>query len=306
MARGAKSLQTLLKQLNAAFPNRSRVSDGGEGDARHRKLKSDHNPNSAGVFTARDFTHDPEGGLDCNKLAAALVASRDPRIKYVIWNGRITSDVKAGAWKKYTGTNKHNHHLHLSVNALPKYYDDASEWDLSIFKSQPKKFSQDSAVSSPLLNTEQGEGLATTSPQTPSVTPPIITSSEQPSVNNSEPATAENMPDQSLLDNSTGAVQTVVEKTTTEKLSDGLDKFQTTSEKITSVTGTVGNISKESWFTFGITKLTGLIALIIAFVRDNWLECLVAVVLIGIAVAYFNAAKNRASARSTQPLPEIK
>src|SRR5690606_30851968 len=87
----ALSLETLRLQLNALFPNRSKASDGGIGDERHQTSNSDHNPhvrdkNGRPVVTARDFTHDPANGLDCNKLAAALIAHKDPRIKYLIWN----------------------------------------------------------------------------------------------------------------------------------------------------------------------------------------------------------------------------
>lgn len=112
MARIAESLEQLRRQLNAMAPNRSKVSDGGVGDAAHAARKSDHNPDGGGVVHARDFTHDPAGGLDCNWLAQQLTAGGDRRIKYIIWNARIWQD---GTWKNYTGENAHRHHLHLSV-----------------------------------------------------------------------------------------------------------------------------------------------------------------------------------------------
>ncbi|MEO6089551.1 MAG: hypothetical protein ABIQ18_41235, partial [Umezawaea sp.] len=61
--RVANSLQTLLAQLNAAAPGRSKVSDGSIGDPNHQAegSGSDHNPDAAGVVCARDFTHDPAG-----------------------------------------------------------------------------------------------------------------------------------------------------------------------------------------------------------------------------------------------------
>jgi hypothetical protein len=72
--------------------------------------------------TAIDITHDPVNGVDCDKLDDVLWASRDPRIKYVIWCGRIMSG-DAGpqpwTWRKYDGTNPHTKHLHLSVKAEP-------------------------------------------------------------------------------------------------------------------------------------------------------------------------------------------
>lgn len=131
--RVAKSLDVLLKQLNERYPGRSTASDGSIGDAAHQATKSDHNPNPKGVVHARDFTHDPDGGLDIAELAQALVASRDPRIKYIIVNAKIISgDAGPSPWvpRDYKGVNAHRHHLHLSVKDTPALYDDTTPWDL--------------------------------------------------------------------------------------------------------------------------------------------------------------------------------
>lgn len=131
--RVARSLDTLLGQVNVLAPLRSKASDGSVGDASHQTRDSDHNPwYGPGVVTARDYTHDPAGGLDCVSLANALVASRDPRIKYMIWNQRII-DSRPGnnpwAWVHYSGTNPHTKHLHLSV--MPNAScDDTRAWSL--------------------------------------------------------------------------------------------------------------------------------------------------------------------------------
>ncbi len=135
--RVAESLDVLLGQVNALFPKRSKVSDGSIGDAAHASRSSDHNPwlKLAGqpVVTARDYTHHPVGGLDCQKLADALVKSGDKRIKYIIWNRRIW---QAGKWTAYTGSNPHTQHLHLSVvaNAL---CDSTTPWNLTGLVSTP-------------------------------------------------------------------------------------------------------------------------------------------------------------------------
>lgn len=127
--RVARSLTVLLNQLNAAYPTRSKVSDGSIGDAAHATRDSDHNPwYGPGIVTARDFTHDPDDGIDCHKLAGQLVASGDKRIKYVIWNRRIWTP--AAGWRDYTGTNPHTAHLHLSVVASP-LCDDTTAWALT-------------------------------------------------------------------------------------------------------------------------------------------------------------------------------
>lgn len=137
--RVAESLQTLLGQLNALYPNRSKVSDGSIGDERHQKAgTSDHLPNANHVVTARDFTHDPGNGINGQWLANALVASRDPRIKYVIWNKQICSSKQSPwVWRPYSGANAHQHHVHVSVDADPKLYDSTAPWNLSATHSEP-------------------------------------------------------------------------------------------------------------------------------------------------------------------------
>lgn len=114
MARCAHSLDVLLGQINTLFPNRDKVSDGWIGDAAHAGRTSDHNPDTDGVVHARDFTHDPVGGLDCDWLASRLVRYADSRIKYIIWNHKIW---QRNGWVAYNGTNPHTKHLHLSVVA---------------------------------------------------------------------------------------------------------------------------------------------------------------------------------------------
>jgi hypothetical protein len=123
----AGSLEKLRGQLNALAPRRSKISDGGIGDAAHSSRYSDHNPTASGQVCARDFTHDPAGGLDCNWLAEQLVRSGDPRIKYIIWNRRFWEPGKP--WVRYNGDNPHDKHLHLSVKA-GAVGDSSREWAL--------------------------------------------------------------------------------------------------------------------------------------------------------------------------------
>ena len=103
----AKSLGKLRTQANARWPGRNKASDGWIGDPAHfaRGSASDHNPHvqdgSTGVVTAVDLTHDPNSGCDAGVLAEVLIASRDPRIKYIIWNRRIVSgDAGPSPWAK--------------------------------------------------------------------------------------------------------------------------------------------------------------------------------------------------------------
>lgn len=127
MVRSAYSLATLLKQINDKFPYRDKASDGGIGDPAHELRVSDHNPDENGVYHARDFDHDPDSnGLDCRVLWRELLASNDPRIKYVIFNRVIWSPSRGS--QVYTGVNAHTQHLHLSVNSYNG--DDARLWGL--------------------------------------------------------------------------------------------------------------------------------------------------------------------------------
>lgn len=124
--RAANSLTTLLKQVNAMYPDRSKASDGLLGDTQHSTTMSDHNPDASGIVYAVDVTHDPAHGLNIAELAMALTNSRDVRIKYVIANGRIW--FPASGWRTYTGSNPHTQHMHLSVTS--ERGDDDTLWQI--------------------------------------------------------------------------------------------------------------------------------------------------------------------------------
>lgn len=129
----AKALDTLRTQVNKAYPNRSKLSDGWIGDQSHQTRQSDHNPNAAGVVQGLDITHDPTHGFDSYKFAEYLRTKRDSRIKYVISNGRIFSATNTPwTWRNYSGSNKHDKHVHVSVGDSPSVYDDPKEWDIGI------------------------------------------------------------------------------------------------------------------------------------------------------------------------------
>lgn len=141
--RVAKSLDTLLAQINALAPNRDKSSDGSIGDLRHQhESSSDHNPhiiddNGIGVVTARDFTNDIAHGINSEEIAEALRTAQDARIKYIISNKKIASSYPTGgqpawAWRPYTGVNPHNHHVHVSVLGDKFHYDSVAPWKLEL------------------------------------------------------------------------------------------------------------------------------------------------------------------------------
>lgn len=133
--RVAKSLEKMRAQVNALYPKRSKASDGTIGDPSHQSRKSDHNAHikdgGMGVVSACDITHDPKGGFDAGLFAGLLIASRDPRVEYIIWNRQIAAGSdgpSAWKWRKYSGINPHNHHVHISVKEKKSFYDDDRAW----------------------------------------------------------------------------------------------------------------------------------------------------------------------------------
>lgn len=139
----ARSLETLRAQLDAAYPNRDRSSDGTIGDPSHASTASDHNPNSLGVVCAYDMDTDLDGTNDSQSpLMDALVErirlDPHPDLKYLIYRGRIFSAYSHPPyapyqWRTYVGADPHNTHAHVSVgvgpdgHSLPPY-DDTDPW----------------------------------------------------------------------------------------------------------------------------------------------------------------------------------
>lgn len=143
--RAAKSLTKLRNQLDTAYPNRSKASDGFIGDASHCPNpdgtgSSDHCPNiqdgDTRVVAAYDATHDPGNNCDMEAVVEAIRTSRDARIKYIIWNRRICNSSKIGTteaweWRSYSGSNPHTRHAHFSVLPEKAKYDSEAEWSIT-------------------------------------------------------------------------------------------------------------------------------------------------------------------------------
>lgn len=109
-------------QATALWPGRNRASDGLLPSRQHYASNPDSDHNNGYAF---DLTHDPEHGVDCAKLSRYVM--NDPRTKYVIFNREIWSRVRAReGWRRYTGTNPHTKHMHVSI--LPGHGGDVSAW----------------------------------------------------------------------------------------------------------------------------------------------------------------------------------
>lgn len=136
MARIARSLAQLRDEVNAAFPNRSKKSDGWLGDPAHASRASRHNPNNAGVVCALDITHDPGKGCDIHAIARRLVQRPHPNLEYVISNGQVAKRSNGFRWAKYSGSNPHAQHAHFAVGRGPESeptppYDDTTPWGIA-------------------------------------------------------------------------------------------------------------------------------------------------------------------------------
>jgi hypothetical protein len=116
-----KAGQQLREQFDDSFPDRDRSSDGWIGDTRHSARPSDHNPDAkTGVVRAIDVDRDVSGSAKpdlmpdiANQIRLAAKAG-DKRISYVIFEGRIASSRMGWRWRKYSGSNPHNKHCHIS------------------------------------------------------------------------------------------------------------------------------------------------------------------------------------------------
>jgi len=112
MSKATPAAIAVLRQATALKPNRKKASDGLLPSAAHMKQSptSDHN-----TGYAVDLTHDPENGIDCVDIFERL--KDDKRVKYLIFQGKIWSKEKAKQGnRKYTGSNAHNKHLHISID----------------------------------------------------------------------------------------------------------------------------------------------------------------------------------------------
>lgn len=137
--RTSPGLNALMDEIEAAYPNpgpgdgtvASRIHDRKNSKSDHRPYPYDASPAVVRAVDAGEYVEDQ--GIT---LAEALRKSRDPRIKYVIHEGRMFSSYNhvngpAWTWRPYTGTvNPHENHAHVSLNS--KGDTDGSAWNLNL------------------------------------------------------------------------------------------------------------------------------------------------------------------------------
>jgi hypothetical protein len=139
MAKLCKAGQQLREQIDDAFPDRDRASDGWLGDAKHAARRSDHNPSVPdGWVRALDIdadlrSHKSEAFDLADQLR--LLARFDKRISYVIFNGKIASWRRNYRWRKYTGLNPHTTHIHVSFTT--KGDEDRSMFRIPLLTGEP-------------------------------------------------------------------------------------------------------------------------------------------------------------------------
>jgi len=125
-----KAGQQLREQIDDAFPDRDRKSDGWIGDARHQRAgTSDHLPDKVdGYVRAIDVDKDLDSRASTGAYLAdqiRICAKRDKRIKYVIYSGKIASVKSFWRWRTYSGINRHDKHIHISFT---KKGDENGSW----------------------------------------------------------------------------------------------------------------------------------------------------------------------------------
>lgn len=80
------------------------------GDKSHQQRQSDHNTGDAQDFGVSD----PNMGSEIvNKLQSE---AGERNVKYIIYNGRIWNPSVSPEWRKYSGPDPHNTHIHVSYN----------------------------------------------------------------------------------------------------------------------------------------------------------------------------------------------
>lgn len=174
MATLVKCLRVLRSEVDAAYPDRRKDSDGWIGNLRHARTKSDHNPDGRGLVHAIDLDADlvPGDPYAMDRLVAHLVdrhaSGADNRLTYIIWKprsgpraGRSTIWSARRGWKPkdYTGSNDHGGHAHVSGDDTPARENSGRSFhveDIVFTKDDEKKIRE--IVREELITFARGDG----------------------------------------------------------------------------------------------------------------------------------------------------
>ncbi|SCF19778.1 Peptidoglycan-binding (PGRP) domain of peptidoglycan hydrolases-containing protein [Micromonospora viridifaciens] len=123
----APTLKVLRNEVDKRWPHRDRKSDGWIGDAAHQARKSDHNPDGDdGSVNALDIDKD---GID--PLLVVRRCIQHPSTEYVIFDRTIWSRNRGFRPARYTGSNPHDKHIHVSVSHTPSREDSTLAWGIA-------------------------------------------------------------------------------------------------------------------------------------------------------------------------------
>jgi hypothetical protein len=122
----APALRQLLEQVDTAYPDRPKRSDGSIGDPAHQSRASDHNRNDDGMVTAIDLTDWQGGAFDVDDWARQY-AVHDPA-REVPHLGR--ADLDAGpCWRRLAHLHRRQRHkAHLHVSVLADQANNVAPW----------------------------------------------------------------------------------------------------------------------------------------------------------------------------------
>lgn len=126
MAVLAGNLATLRQEIYRRWPNHQKRFDGWIGDVRHQRRKSDHNPDARGVVHAIDVD---VNGIDPRALVRRAI--RHPTVQYVIFNRTIWSRSHDFQPRRYTGTDPHTGHVHISGRHGGAHEGNRSSWGVA-------------------------------------------------------------------------------------------------------------------------------------------------------------------------------
>ncbi|HEX2551621.1 MAG TPA: hypothetical protein VHK64_08510 [Nocardioidaceae bacterium] len=143
-----KGLQNLRNQVNAAFPDRDKASDGTIGDAAHQAETSSHNPDDTPGSTPEwngDPDNDPEvrawdmdsdlsmHGVDAQDVVDHIrhLPGVSNVLRYIIYNRKIYKASNGWTAQDYTGASAHTEHIHFT-GAFTQSADNNTSFDFHL------------------------------------------------------------------------------------------------------------------------------------------------------------------------------